>query len=346
MGGTTVRELSRAILEKEIKGKRVLFITTKELSYIRNSQEIKLLRECSASLEIVGFENKTYVSRLIKVYFSLCIRNVKSFDFIFIGFEPQLVLPIWRHKFRNNRIIVDFFISMYDTFVNDRKRFKQNSIIARFLKYLDVKTLKFADKIICDTCSHGNYFCTELGAEKGKLQTFYLEADTGIYYPRKVSKPSGLQNKFIVLYFGSILPLQGVDVVLEAFDLLKNDNRFYFYMIGPLDNSYAKPISNNIEYIQWLSQENLADYIASADLCLAGHFNGEIDKAKRTIPGKAFIYSAMEKPMVLGDNEANHELFSNDDIGIYYVEMSNAVALSDVILNAFENIQKRNKDND
>lgn len=38
--------------------------------------------------------------------------------------------------------------------------------------------------------------------------------------------------------------------------------------------------------MEWLSQQELADEIAGADLCLAGHFNADIDKAKRTIPGR------------------------------------------------------------
>lgn len=34
-------------LIKEISGKSILFITTKNLDYIRNTQEIELLKPCS-----------------------------------------------------------------------------------------------------------------------------------------------------------------------------------------------------------------------------------------------------------------------------------------------------------
>ena len=96
-------------------------------------------------------------------------------------------------------------------------------------------------------------------------------------------------NKYVVLYFGSVLPLQGVDVVLDAIKLLKNEKDIFFQVIGPISKKYSKPVQDNVEYIDWLEQKELAEYIANADLCLAGHFNGEIDKAKRTIPGKAYI---------------------------------------------------------
>lgn len=80
----------------------------------------------------------------------------------------------------------------------------------------------------------------------------------------------------------------------------------------------------------------MAETIAMADLCLAGHFNGSIQKAKRTIPGKAYIYEAMHKPMILGDNKANHERYSEKQEGIYFVEMGSAEKLADLIKKIFE----------
>ena len=93
-------------------------------------------------------------------------------------------------------------------------------------------------------------------------------------------------------------------------------------------------MADNIEYIRWLTQEQLAEYIARADLCLAGHFNADIEKASRTIPGKAYIYHAMQKPMILGDNPANHELFDSDSDTIF-VKMGSAEALSEAISDFF-----------
>ena len=153
-----------------------------------------------------------------------------------------------------------------------------------------------------------NVFVTD----KDKIETIYLEADKTIYYPRPQSKPKELEDKYVVLYFGSVLPLQGVDVVLDVIRMLKNETRVFFDIIGPIPDKYGKPIQDNVIYTEWLRQEELANHIANADLCLAGHFNNIIEKAYRTIPGKAFIYEAMGKRMILGDSEANNELFSQD----------------------------------
>ena len=160
----------------------------------------------------------------------------------------------------------------------------------------------------------------------------YLDADTSIYYPRPQVKPPELKEQFIVLYFGSVLPVQGVDVIMQAMALLADDPRIHFYFIGPVDQKVTPTESPNITYIRWLSQPELAERISQADLCLAGHFNKENGKANRTIPGKAYIYEAMNKPMILGDNAATRERYTDGMPGITFVEMGSPEALRDGIL--------------
>lgn len=308
--------------------KKVLFITTKNLDYIRNTQEITLIEECALSYKVIGSYSQSYFVRLLCVYVQLLVTRVSQFDTVFVGFAPQLVLPFWRWKMKKADIVIDFFISMYDTLCCDRKKISESGLLGKLLHKMDAITLRMAEKVICDTAAHGEFFCTEFGVAPDKLETLYLEADSKVYYPRTVERPEHLCDKFIVLYFGSVLPLQGVDVVWKAMDLLKDKKNIFFFFIGPLENG---PVSDNISYIKWLPQEKLAEYIEMADLCLAGHFNASIAKASRTIPGKAYIYRAMGKPMILGDNPANHELFTEGD-GVSFVEMGNPQALADMMV--------------
>lgn len=54
-------------------------------------------------------------------------------------------------------------------------------------------------------------------------------------------------------------------------------------------------------------------------------------KPKERIPGKAYLYHAVGKPMILGENLANHELFSEQEKGIYFVEMGSGEKLAEKI---------------
>lgn len=320
-----------------ITSSKVLFITTKNLDYIRNTQEINYITGHAASYKIIGSYSSKYAFRLCCVFFHLFFLSAKKYDVIFIGFAPQLVLPFFSRKFKKKYIVEDFFISLYDTFVDDRKKIKANSILAKLLFFLDKKTLFLADKIICDTKAHSKYFENLFSVPKEKFIPFYLEADSKVYYPHNATRPASLTDKKIILYFGSILPLQGIEYILDAFRKLSSCKELHFLCIGPINEKnlpFSKPISFNIQYIDWLSQKDLSDYIAMSDLCIAGHFHPTIQKAQNTIPGKAYIYEALKKPMILGDTPANHELFVPDENHIF-VETGNASAISNAILNFF-----------
>lgn len=315
-----------------IDGKRVLFITTKNLDYIRNTQEIALLKSRASAIEILGEKSGSYPLRLFKIYPKLLFKPLKDFDVIFIGFAPQLVLPFFGHRFKKKTVVIDFFISMYDTLVCDRQKFKPSSLVGKILHALDRKTAAKADRLICDTRAHGEYFHEEFSVPAEKLSTLYLEADRTIYRPTERAKPEIFKNRFLVHYFGSILPLQGVETILEAARLLKDEEEILFDLVGPLAEGLraANKDLKNLMLTPWLPQRQLAERIAAADLCLAGHFNAQISKASRTIPGKATIYEAMGKPMILGENPANHERFAPDDRH-FFVPMGDAEALAALV---------------
>lgn len=314
-----------------IEKKRILFITTKNIDYIRNIQEIKLLVSRAQKVEKIYSDKRSYLGRIIEIWLKILTCSSHDFDYVFLGFAPQLVMPIVKRRLKNKPIIIDFFISVYDTLVCDRKSFSINGVVAKICHALDEYTLKKADFVITDTKAHADYFISEFNGNAEAFETLYLEADQTIYYPRAQSKPREMQNKFIVLYFGSILPLQGVDIVLGAIKELTDIKDIYFDIIGPIPSTYEKPIHDNIHYTDWLSQEELAEHISNADLCLAGHFNSNIDKAKRTIPGKAYIYEMMKKPMILGDGVANHEIFHDDD-SHKFIKMGDSQALAKAIV--------------
>ena len=313
-------------------GNRILFITTKNLDYIRNVQEIKLVKQQDPGAGIIGSYDKSYFIRLMKVWLRILFSDMKKYDIVWIGFAPQLVYPLF-WKFRKKKVVIDFFISFYDTLCYDRKMISPKALPGRLIYRLDLAVLKAAEIIICDTRAHREYFKKEFGVTKKEYRVLYLEADQRIFYPRQVKRPEFLLGKYVVLYFGSVLPLQGVEVILSAMESIKEDRELHFFIIGPLGKKLhtGRPEGENITYINWLPREELADYIAMADLCLAGHFHKDIRKASRTIPGKAYIYRAMEKAMILGDNEANREIFEESE-KIVFVPMGDENALATAIV--------------
>ncbi len=183
--------------------------------------------------------------------------------------------------------------------------------------------------VIVDTKADRDYFAQEFFSDKDKFEVLYLKADVSIYSPDKFPVKKKKKNHLDVLYFGSILPLQGVEVILEAMQQLKNEHRIHFVIVGPIGKQKVnKEDYPNTQFYEWLAQEKLAEKISQSDLCLAGHFSDSIGKADRTIAGKTYIYKAMGKPIVLGDSKANRELFEANEMN-YYVKRGDAHALAE-----------------
>lgn len=327
-------EEKREIIRNLVHNRKVLFISTKNKDYIRNRQEIRMLKESAGAYEEIVFSDKSYIKRIVKVWLACFTGKWKRADVIFAGFAPQLVWPFLKRWTNKKEVVIDFFISMFDTCVNDRKYFKERSAAAWMLHKWDEITLRWCHCVIADTQADKRYFSEEFRIPPDKIQVMYLEADTDVYSPEKYKIELENSDKISVLYFGSILPLQGIEVILKAVNLLREYDNIQFTIVGPvkLKPAHSKRAdASHVRFIDWLSQEELAGEIARANLCLAGHFNAEIEKAKRTIPGKAYIYEAMHKPMILGENPANRELFQEDEKH-FFVEMGNAQALADMIV--------------
>jgi glycosyltransferase involved in cell wall biosynthesis len=328
-------------LAKIIEGKKVLFITPSDIDYIRNRQEIDILEQVAYKLDVIAPRSAsgvkpTGIKQILTTGLKIIATNINRYDVIFIGGIPQLIMPLVKIRFPRAVLIIDFFISIYDTLVCDRKILSPANPLCLILKKLDRNALAGADHVIVDTFEHAAYFSGMFGVDRSKMTVVYLEADRRLYSPRIVERPHELRSKFIVFFFGAMNPLQGADVILDAARTLENHPNIVFILIGPYEKikgfEQYRQLTNVRFPARWIPQEEIADYIAMSDVCLAGHFNAAVTKASRVIPGKAYSYLAMNRPVIFGENPANRELFPIAEKNVHFVKMSNPQALADKIL--------------
>ena len=79
---------------KKMKNKKVLYVTTKNIDYIRNVQIIKKLQNEYDDLKIIYSKRKNYYLRIIEVNIKMMFEKRNKYDMIFAGFLPQLLLFI------------------------------------------------------------------------------------------------------------------------------------------------------------------------------------------------------------------------------------------------------------
>ena len=138
-----------------------------------------------------------------------------------------------------------------------------------------------------------------------------------------------------VLYVGNYVPLHGVPVILQAAQLLDHED-IEFWLIGEnqredlvLQKLLNESNPERVKLFPWLPPRDLHSRLCEADICL-GIF-GSSGKAKRVIPGKAFLALAIGMPLITGDSPAARELLQDGETAIL-CEMESPRALANAIL--------------
>jgi glycosyltransferase involved in cell wall biosynthesis len=310
---------------------KILFISGREPTYVRNAMILKGLERKGVGVVRCSDSSSSYAIRFMSNIINFLL-NRNDCDVVFVGFFGQPLVPFIR-LFTTKPIILDAFLSAYDTMCFDRKTFRPNSLAGRFFFWLDKYSCRSSYKILLDTNAHIDYFVNTFDLRRDKFQKLLVGADESLFYPREIIKE---ENKFKVFYFATYHPLHGTEYIIQAAKKLERNREIEFKLIGKGPQSkqirtLARSMGlQNVRFVDWVPYENLPFEIAKADICLGGHFS-DIEKARRVIAGKTYQFIAMKKPVIVGDCPGNRELFTNKQNALF-VKMADADALANAVL--------------
>jgi glycosyltransferase involved in cell wall biosynthesis len=312
---------------------RILFTTGREPEYPRNA----VIRTALArNFDVISTTDSTrnLPLRYLNVSAQLLRSTRTEYDLMFVGFLGQ-PLMLMTHWLTRKPILFDAFLSIYDTLCFDRRRFSPGSVPGKLAFWLDRASCSYADRVLLDTQVHADYFHNTFGVPANKLRSLFVGCDENIFYPRQNQSTTPM-----VLYYGTYLPLQGIDVIIRAAKFLEGRSNVHFRIIGTgfeaahIHSLVRELDVRNITFLPPVPLEALPAHIQEATICLGGHF-GASAKAGRVIAGKTFQCIAMGKPTIVGDNIANHELLRHGH-DAWFCRMNNPEALADAILHLID----------
>jgi glycosyltransferase involved in cell wall biosynthesis len=257
--------------------------------------------------------------RLAAAEARLLIRRPRGFDAFVVGYPGHLDLTAARRAAAERPVVFNPLVSLADTLVGDRGRFRTGSLAARALERIDRHAFRSADLVVADTDAHALF----LGQLSGRddIAVCFVGAEDRLFTPGW--KP---REPFTALFVGKLIPLQGVETILSAARAAA-DIRFRIVGSGQLGALLADP-PPNVEHVTWVDYERLPEEIRTAG-CALGIF-GTTAKAQRVIPNKAFQALACGAPLITADTPAARELLVHDESALL-VPPGDAAALATAI---------------
>ena len=318
---------------------RIVFTCGREPQYQRNTIILDALRQSFDVVEVTE-DSRRLLVRYLQLYWGLARALQKPIDLVVTGFLGQPLVPFIR-RFTRAPILFDAFLSVYDTLSYERQTFKPDSLFGHLAYRLDKSSCESSNLVTLDTNEHVRYFAEKFHLSIQKLHRVFVGCSEKIFFPRPDHSVMPM-----ILFYGSFLPLQGVDVIVQAARLLEKESPLRFRLIGegPMKKQVCRFIKQmdlkNIDVFPSIPLSELPQHISQAMICLGGHF-GRAEKARRVIAGKTYQMIAMGRPTIVGDNPANSELLTHGQ-DAWFCPMDSPEALASAIIYLYNDPDVRN----
>lgn len=319
-------------------------LSYKDPRYVRTQFLVQTLEKMSGTVLFRAINSNKSILRYFQTLAKLVwIRITKRPDVYILGFRGlEIYWPV-RLLTIGKPLIYDEFLNPYLWFVEEHKKFTKKSFLALFLQLYLKSVYKSASLILSDTEAHASYSIKNFSIDPNKSLALHVGADEEIFKQFETDNKKRNSEKFTVFFYGNFLPLHGLKYIIEAASLLKDQPYIKFLIIGGANRkndmkNFQQELSRlglkNIEHKSWVNFEELPEYIAAADLCLAGPF-GNTPQSRRVITGKTYQFLAMAALSMVGATQ-DHTSFV-DRKNCLLVDQGSGALIADNILWAYRN---------
>lgn len=306
-------------------------------AYIRTKSILGALQRLSDFVIFEAINERTGAFRYVETFQKTKeIKERHSPDVYVLGFRGHEFYWPLRHLVGDKPIVLDALMSPYASLSGEHKHGNIGSIGAIGLKPIERSILRDADLVLTDTPAHCRYYENEFSLPPHKLLSVPVGADereSPWQTPKHEANPP--PNQMRALFYGSFLPLHGIDVILEAaykirdlpirFDFIGGDARQTRKLFASCQTRGITKFTHR----RWVNFDKLINTeIPNADICLGGPF-GNTDQARRVITGKTSQCLALGRPTIVG--EIDDDMGLVDKTNCLLVPQGNAEALAEAL---------------
>lgn len=241
------------------------------------------------------------------------LEKIKKCDAIYVGYPGHIdiLLAYPLAKLLGKKLIFYPLIILYITFTEDVNLIKKSSIYAKLLKVYERFIYKLPDIIYSDIPLQKDVFINQFGVNHKIIEEIPIGADDLIYKYSGINKSKDLN----IVYYGLYSPLHGVEHVINAAKILKNQKNIKFLMVGDgqtFNENYKlvkKNKLNNVIFYKDATEDNATQILNSGHLFL-GHAQLS-PTVFRTLPNKVYQGLALGKVVITADTPATRGVFNH-----------------------------------
>ena len=259
-----------------------------------------------------------------------------TYDLLYVTYTSPVAAIIARLA-GNKRIVYNALSPQYESAVLDRKLHSPYSLAAIKFWLTDFLAFHAANLLLIETNAQIAFIARTYAVRTAKCLRVWTGADEHDFpYDPEHTKHSD----FTVVFRGTFMPFAGIDIILDAMDLLRNEAiRFRIVGRGVLKEYVRNRVTamrhpNITLDIGFFSQEYIVEAMQTAHVSL-GQFSTE-GRAQRTITSKTFESLCLGLPFITGDAASTRELLVDRE-NCLYVPCGNPRALADAILSLSKN---------
>lgn len=198
-------------------------------------------------------------------------------------------------------IVLDLFLSAYDTVVEDRRLVEPGSLIAAWLQRLDARACAAADLVLTDTPANAAYACALTGLPPDRFGWLPVSDPDAPLRPAPWTPPTG--GRLRVLFFGTGVPLHGLPVLVSAVARVPAAE---LVLVGGTyaDRAMARELLRDRLQLEpeFVDRARLQRCLDESHV-VAGVFGGS-GKTQRVVPFKVVHALASGRPVVTADTPA------------------------------------------
>lgn len=300
-----------------------------------------------------GWRRPKFLLRMLTCYFRLLWKFLRypDFDLLIVGYPGQIdvylakLLSFLRHK----PLVWDVFMSVY-LISQERGLNQEDPFTVRMLYKLEKAALQIPDLLIQDTSQYVQWFGDTYQISPDRFALVPTGADDRIFHPfnnywKRNDERLQSDRQQRVIYYGTYIPNHSVVSIVEAANLLKEQDLIFILIGDGPDKSKAQMLADRyhldkLKFFGWMDKQDLIHYIDQADIFL-GAF-GETPQSLMTVQNKIFEGMAMRKPVITGRSDAVQEYFQHEQ-SIYLCERLNPDSLAEAIQTLASDSQLRRR---